>query len=126
MENGRSFMMLAAAFSLFIGACAYAAQTVQSIEKGTRLVYDLNVQSSRKVQTVLGADAQQTYSGAQILFLIRSSESGEANIEVNGTLYVSGSDYTELNPAGILLDRLYKADYFRDRDGNLVKIAFRS
>lgn len=126
MENARSFMVLAAIFSLFIGACTYAAQTVRSIEDGTRLVYSLTANGGGKIQTTLGADKGQTYSGAQILFMIRNGETGDANIEVDGTLYAAGNDYTELNPAGIVPGRAYTADYMRDQTGNLIKIAFRS
>ncbi|OWA37356.1 hypothetical protein B9G55_04655 [Saccharibacillus sp. O16] len=126
MENARSFMLLAAAFSLFIGACTYAAQTVQAMDHATWLVYNLNVNSSGKVHTTQGDTVQPVYSGAQILFMIRNAESGEANIEVNGTLYVSGNDYTELDPTPFLLHEAYQANYLRDRDGNLTKISFRS
>lgn len=126
MENARSFVMLAAIFSLFIGACTYAAQTVRSIEDGTRLVYSLNANGGGKIQTALETGDRQAYTGAQILFMIRSGENGAPNIEVDGTLYAAGRDYTELSPAGIVMDHAYSVDYFRDSSGNLIKIAFRS
>ncbi|OWR32764.1 hypothetical protein CDO73_03975 [Saccharibacillus sp. O23] len=126
MENARSFMMLAAIFFLFIGACTYAAQTVQSIENASRLVYGLNASGGGKIQTTLEAEDRQTYSGAQILFMIRNGDAGDANIEVDGVPYAAGNDYTELNPSGIAMGHAYSADYLRDPSGNLIKIAFRS
>ncbi len=126
MENARSFVMLAAIFFLFIGACTYAAQTVRSIEDGTRLAYSLNANGGGKIQTALETEDRQSYTGAQILFMIRSGENGDPNIEVDGVLYAAGNDYTELSPAGIAMGNAYSADYLRDQSGNLIKIAFRS
>lgn len=126
MENARSFMTLAAVFLLFIGACTYAADVARSINEGTRLAYDLNMNKDRKIKTELGISVEERYSGAQIVCMIRDMEEKGASIEVNGTLYAAGSDYAAIDPGSINLKLDYRVSYERDAHGNLNKIVFRS
>ncbi|NGZ74500.1 hypothetical protein [Saccharibacillus alkalitolerans] len=125
MDNAKSFMMLAAVFLLFIGACTYAAEVARTIDEGTSLVYGLNAEEVRKVKTVLDAPGEEVYSGAQVVHMIRNIAEGGADIEVEGRLYVCTMDYETLDPAQIGLQHKYRASYQRDAYGNLNKIVFR-
>lgn len=126
MGNAKSFMTLAAMFALFIGACTYAADVARSIDAGTQLAYELNADQDGKIKTELGLDYEERYSGAQILLMIRGLAEEGADIEVNGTLYRSGSNDDNLDPASLNLKHAYRAYYERGTDGTLKKIVFRS
>ncbi|GGO07245.1 hypothetical protein [Saccharibacillus kuerlensis] len=126
MSSARSFMVLAAVFLLFIGACSYAAEVARTIEAGARISYALNSDRDRKVKTMLSTPGEEHYSGVQVAYMIRNIAEDKINIEVNGVLYVYGSDYESMDPAQIDLNLTYRADYYRDTDGSLNKIVFRS
>lgn len=125
MNNVRSFMVLAAVFFLFIGACTYAANVVQAIDKGTQLAYNLNVENDRKVKAELNIPGEESYSGAQVAYMIRNMADDDADIEVNGVSYSRFSDHETMDPAVVDLNKTYRATYNRDASGYLIKIVFR-
>lgn len=125
MGNAKSFMMLAAVFFLFIGACTYAAEVVHAIDGGTRLLYRVNENNDSKVKAKLDAPGSEVYSAAQIVCMIRNIEELDADIEVDGLLYSRSMDYEELNPALVDSSKIYRAVYMRDISGYLIKIVFR-
>ncbi|MDO3412848.1 hypothetical protein QWJ34_23985 [Saccharibacillus sp. CPCC 101409] len=126
MSNARNFMILAAAFLLFIGACTYAAGTVRAVDDAAKLAYNLNAENDRKVKTALGAPGDELYSGAQVVYMIRNIADGEADIEVDGVLFPRCAQYEDMDPAVVALNKTYRAVYRRDAAGYLTKIVFRS
>ncbi|WP_156951030.1 hypothetical protein [Saccharibacillus sacchari] len=125
MSNARSFMVLAAVFFLFIGACTYTVNVIQSIEHGTRLAYALKTDQDRKVKAKLSAPGEETYSGAAIVNIIRNIQESDLDIEVNGMLYLRTGNYEDFDPSRIDLSKRYRAIYERDSAGYLIKIVFR-
>lgn len=118
-------MVLAAVFFLFIGACTYAVNVIQSIEHGTQLAYALKTDQDRKVKATLSVPGQETYTGAAIVNIIRNIQESDMNVEVNGVLYLRTGTYEEFDPSGVDLRKTYRATYERDATGYLIKIVFR-
>jgi len=118
-------MVLAAVFFLFIGACTYTVNAIQSIEHGTRIAYALKMDQDRKVKAALAVPGEETYTGAAIVNIIRSIQENDMNVEVNGVLYIRTGTYEDFDPSRVDLSKKYRATYERDAAGNLIKIVFR-
>lgn len=118
-------MVLAAVFFLFIGACTYTVNMIQSIEHGTRLAYTLKTDQDRKVKATLAVPGEETYTGAAIVNMVRNIQQSDMNIEVNGILYLRTGTYEDLDPSGVDLSKTYRATYERDTAGYIIKIVFR-
>lgn len=118
-------MVLAAVFFLFIAACTYTVNVIQSIEHGTMLAYELKTDQDRKVKTSLSVPGEETFTGAAVVNMIRNLEESDMNIEVNGVLYLRTGTYEDFDPSGVDLNKTYRASYERDTAGYLIKIVFR-
>lgn len=121
-----SMLELAAGVTLFLGASLYAFNIQAMVGGGITAADRMTQEQHAGVTTVkmTNENGKLTYEGSEVLFTLRELEAGDFIVDVDGTVFHSGSHLEELDVSIINLNARYYAEYIRGADGEIERIQF--
>ncbi len=121
-----SMLELAAGVALFLGASLYAFNIQAMVGSGITAADRMTQEQHAGVTTVkmTNENGKLTYEGSEVLFTLRELETGNFTVDVDGTVFHSGSHPEELDVSIIDLRARYYAEYIRGADGEIERIQF--
>lgn len=125
-ETTISMLELAAGVALFLGASLYAFHIQAMVGGGITAADRMTQEQHAGVTTVkmTNDNGKLTYVGSEVLFTLRELEAGDFTVDVDRTVFHSGSHPEELDVSIIDFNARYDAEYIRGADGEIERIQF--
>ncbi|MFB4321661.1 hypothetical protein RB298_04890 [Priestia sp. BR_2] len=124
-NNAESSISLMAAVIWFVAALSIGLTSYVLQEKSIEAVAIANANEDRRVQTLYKIEANETYSGAQVIQTLYEINKIEADIEVNHLFFSKNINIESTDVSGIDPYKNYIVTFERNTEGKLQKIIFR-